>query len=141
MFIFIGAAALEYHVAKFHPSKEAIWIFLNNLRPPLNTFYNGTYYNFLTSSKKISSIEYLQKASLYRSLGLFALATITPVVAISVFWRGVSESDNAQQLLTYVFWLVVEILTLLRVYRFGHKLISIEKNLVQTKSAEELSNG
>jgi len=136
----MGAEAFEYHVAKFHPSEEAIRIYLSSLRPPLNTIYNGTYYNFLTSSKKISSIEFLLKASFYHSLGVFVLASITPLIVMSVFWRGVSESENTQQLLTYGFWLLIEIFTVLRIYRFGHKLITIEKNLAKTMSAEPIAD-
>jgi hypothetical protein len=136
MFIFLGSGALEYHVAKYRPPEDAIQIFLNNLPFPLSVFYNGSHYNFLTSSKKIGSIEYLRKATLYHSIGMLILGSITPLIVISVYYRGVSESVNTQQLLSYWFWLIAECATVFRVYRFGHKLVHIDKSLPNRKIPE-----
>jgi hypothetical protein len=91
MFIFIGAAALEYHVAKFHPSNEAIKIFLSNLRRPLSEIYNGTRYKFFTT-QKMNSLEYLQTASFLRSLLSVVVYSIIPIVVITAFGKGVLDS-------------------------------------------------
>ena len=132
MFIFIGAAALEYRVAKYHPSEATIHIFLNALRFPLNIFYNDTRYKFFTS-QKLSSSDYLKTASLYRSLLSLIVYSIIPFIVLSAYVIGLSQSNDTSKFLNYGFWLIVECISIFRVYRFGHNLPNIEKRRSETE--------
>ncbi len=120
--LFVAGSSFGYYVLKRKISEEEIIGLLDTLKSPLKDLFNAKEDSFFRSVYSVSILSFRQSGDMATAIGVRVFSITFCLLGVGLSLIGVFQVENSLQKIIAFVIVSIEIVIMVKAWRFGHTL-------------------